>query len=184
MKRRLLFDEKKLFITLRRLCAQLIERHRNFEHTLLIGLQPRGVFLANRLATCLQTLGHNLSTVGELDATLHRDDFQRTDKLHLAYPTRINRSLENKNVVLIDDVLYTGRTVRAAMDALLAYGRPKRIELLILIDRVHSRDMPIEANYIGHRVSALRNQRVHIELREQCHKKDGIWLSHTNTTTA
>lgn len=175
MKKKLLFSAERLAITLRRLCAELIEQHGSLSETLLLGLQPRGVFLAKRLQVCLEALGQE-PPLGELDTTFHRDDFSRGAKVHTAYPTHLTHTLEGQNVVLVDDVLYTGRTVRAALDALLAYGRPHRIELLVLIDRVQCRDVPIEANYIGQRVSTLRHQHIHLELTEQDKKKDGIWL--------
>ena len=180
MKKKLLFNAERLSITLRRLCAELIEQHGTFSETLLLGLQPRGIFLAHRLQKSLSTLGHNLPT-GELDVTFHRDDLTRRKTPPTIHPTRLGFSLENKKVVLIDDVLYTGRSVRAALDALLAYGRPKRIELLVLIDRIQCRDMPISATYVGRSVNTLPNQYIHLSLREQ-YTKDGIWLTQKEAT--
>ena len=180
-KKKLLFNTKLLAVTLRRLCAELIEQHGTFSDTLLLGLQPRGVFLARRLQNNLRTLGHDLS-LGELDVTFHRDDFRNRKTATVAHPTRIDFSLENKNVILIDDVLYTGRSVRAALDALLAYGRPRRVELLVLIDRIQCRDMPISATYVGRSVNTLPSQHILLELSEQ-RAKDGIWLAQKEVAT-
>ncbi len=177
MRKKLLFNEKHLAITLRRLCAELVERNQDLAGTILLGLQPRGRFLAQRIRSYLHMLGHN-PHLGELDTTFYRDDFRKNAKIRVPYPTRLDGSIEGKHIVLIDDVLYTGRSVRAAMDALLAHGRPKRIELLVLIDRVDSRDMPIEANYVGCRAHTLHNQHISLSLHEQGeHKKDGIWIT-------
>ena len=175
MKKKLLFNADRLSITIRRLCAELVEQHTELSKALLIGLQPRGVFLSKRLSDNLQALGHQVA-LGEIDPTFHRDDIHTSSQLRRAYPTRLEESIEGKEVILIDDVLYTGRTVRAALDAILAYGRPRRVELLVLIDRVHSRDIPIESTYTGCCVSTLLDQRVELKLTEQGNEEDGIWL--------
>ena len=122
MKKRRLFNAERLSITLRRLCAEIMEQHPDPSDLLLIGLQPKGVFLARRLSGCLELLGYKLP-LGMIDATFHRDDIH-TSGLRKAYPTSLEGGIESKNVILVDDVLYTGRTVRAALDAILSYGRP------------------------------------------------------------
>ena len=174
MKKRSLFTAERLSITIRRLCAELMERHPDPSDLLLIGLQPKGVFLARRLSSCLELLGYNLP-LGMIDATFHRDDI-RTSALRRAYPTSLEEGIESKDVILVDDVLYTGRTVRAALDAILTYGRPRRVELLILIDRIEQRDLPIEATYLGCRVSTMEDQYIELRLVEQGSKRDGIWI--------
>jgi pyrimidine operon attenuation protein/uracil phosphoribosyltransferase len=111
-----------------------------------------------------------------LDITFFRDDFRRREKPLSANTTKIDFLIEGKKVVLIDDVLYTGRTVRAALDAMLAFGRPESVDCLVLIDRKYTRNLPIEANYIGKAVHTLEKQRVKVELREQGFEQDSVWL--------
>src|SRR6186997_2140444 len=125
MQSRLILNGTAFEITLRRLCYQLIENHNTFENTSIIGMQPRGVFLARRVRSILEQLlpGHKIQ-YGELDITFYRDDFRRRDEIATASATNIDFIIEDKKVVLIDDVLYTGRTVRAGIDALLGFGRP------------------------------------------------------------
>ena len=116
--------------------------------------------------------------MGMLDATFYRDDFRRRDKPLEASATSIEFSIEDKKVILIDDVLFTGRTVRSAMDAMIDFGRPEKIELLVLIDRMYSRQVPVEANYVGRKVNTVESQKVLVELKEQGSKEDKIWLVH------
>jgi pyrimidine operon attenuation protein/uracil phosphoribosyltransferase len=162
-----LFPEGKLEITLLRLCHQLIENYADFQHTVLLGAQPRGVFLAHRIHRLLSELvpGANI-LLGELDATFFRDDFRMHDRPLQANRTRIDFLIEDKRVILIDDVLYTGRTIRAALDAMLAYGRPRSVELLVLVDRKHKRQLPIEPAYTGIKVDTIESEKVLVKLRE------------------
>ncbi len=115
--------------------------------------------------------------LGYLDTTFHRDDFRRRESPITAHETRVNFVIEGKKVILIDDVLFTGRSVRAALDAMVTFGRPSKVELLILIDRMYSRDVPVEANYVGRRVNTVRSQRILVELQEQGMPKDNIWIT-------
>jgi len=176
MQKRLLLNSKHLSITISRLCHQLIENHNGFENTVLLGLQPKGIYLAERIKSKLQEIIKGNIELGYLDITFHRDDFRRRDELLTANETKIPFLIEGKKVVLIDDVLYTGRSVKAAMDALGAFGRPDKVEFLTLIDRIYSRDIPIEANYVGRYVNTVRSQKVLVELTEQGKKEDKIWL--------
>ena len=176
MQKKLLLDEKLLQITIYRLGQQLIENYPDFSDTILIGLQPRGVMLAESIADSLEETTGVRPPLGRLDTTFHRDDFRRRDKPVKANTTQIPFLLENKNVILIDDVLFTGRSVRAAMDALITFGRPKKVELLVLINRMYQRELPIEPNYVGRSVQTLESQRVLVELKAQGLKKDSIWL--------
>ncbi len=155
-------------IIINRLCQQLIENHNRFEESVIIGLQPKGIHLANRLTKRLQQI-LNVSIIpsGKLDLTFYRDDFRRRDEILIPNATEINVVLENKRVILVDDVLYTGRSVRAGMDALLAFGRPKDVELLVLIDRRFSRHLPIQANYIGKMVDTIVSEKVKVEWKEK-----------------
>ena len=176
MHRKLLLDEKLLSITIHRLGQQLIETYSDFEDTFLIGLQPRGIFLANSIKQSLEEMTGKSISLGQLDTTFHRDDFRRREKPVKASSTDIPFIIEDKNVVLIDDVLYTGRSVRAAMDALITFGRPKKVELMVLVNRTYQRELPIEPHYIGRSVQTLESQKVLVELKDQGFKKDSIWL--------
>lgn len=179
MQKRLILDSPLLEITVSRLCQQLIENHQDFSNTVIMGLQPRGVFLAQRIQSKLNTLLKKEVDLGILDITFYRDDFRRRDTPLEANTTSVPFIIENRNVVLIDDVLFTGRSVRAAMDAMIAFGRPSKVELLVLIDRRYSRDLPIQADYIGKYVNTLLSQRVLVEWKAQGAKNDNIWLVNT-----
>ena len=158
MQKRTLLDGQKFQITIKRLCHQLIENHNDFSNTVLIGIQPRGSFFADRIQQELSAIVENQTIKkGNLDITFFRDDFRRKDGLVSASSNTIDFIIEGKNVILIDDVLWTGRTIRSAMDALLAYGRPAKVELLVLIDRRFSRQLPIEPDYIGQQVDSLNS---------------------------
>ena len=175
MQKKLILDSDLLTITIDRICQELIENHGNFGQTVLLGLQPRGIFLAEWIQ---QKLNKNLSIeipLGYLDATFHRDDFRRRDIPAKASETRVPFLIEGKKVVMIYDVLYTGRTVRAALDAMIAFGRPEKVELLVLIDRKHTRELPISADYVGKYVDTMESQKVLVEL-DADHKHNKIWL--------
>ena len=176
MQKKLIFDQDLLEITISRLCYQLIENHHDFSNTALIGLQPRGKFLADRIKNRLEQYVNTTIPMGYLDTTFYRDDFRRRESPKKANETKISFLIEDKNIVLIDDVIYTGRSIRAALDAMIAFGRPRKVELLILVDRRYTRDLPIEPNYIGRSVNTMKSQRVMVEWREQGKKKDSIWL--------
>jgi pyrimidine operon attenuation protein/uracil phosphoribosyltransferase len=141
-----------------------------------LGLQPRGVQLALRIHAYLVAETKVDIPFGLLDATFYRDDFRRRDSPLTPNATSISFGLEDKNVVLIDDVIATGRMVRAAFDAMQAFGRPLKIELLCLIDRNYNRDVPIQPDYVGKTVNTLDNQQVVVEWKEQKLLKDKIWL--------
>ncbi|REE05818.1 bifunctional pyr operon transcriptional regulator/uracil phosphoribosyltransferase PyrR [Marinoscillum furvescens] len=176
MQKRLLFNSKLLQITISRLCQHLIENHGDFSDSVILGLQPRGIYLAERVRKELESILGKPIQVGYLDTTFHRDDFRRRDHPLTPYETKVPFLIENKRVVLIDDVLFTGRSVRAALDAMTTFGRPTKVELLVLIDRMYSRDIPVEANYVGRRVNTMKSQRVLVELQEQGTEEDNIWL--------
>ena len=173
---RLILDSDLLDITISRLTQQLIENHHNFENSVIIGLQPKGRFLADLIHTKLEKETGNKIDIGYLDTTFHRDDFRRRDSPVRANETKIDFIIENKEVVLVDDVLYTGRSVRAALDAMLAFGRPAKVELLVLVDRRYTRDLPIAPDYVGKSVNTLDSQRVLVELVEQGFEQNKIWL--------
>ncbi|RBW63246.1 bifunctional pyr operon transcriptional regulator/uracil phosphoribosyltransferase PyrR [Tenacibaculum sp. E3R01] len=176
MSRKTLLTSKEIEIILHRLACQLIENHNDFSNTVLIGIQPRGTYLAQRLAKLLKNdYGISDLQLGLLDITFYRDDFRRRDEPLEATTTEINFLIEGKNVVFIDDVLYSGRSVRSALTAIQSYGRPENIELLVLIDRRFSRHLPIQPNYRGRQVDAINEEKVVVHWKET-HKKDTIYL--------
>jgi pyrimidine operon attenuation protein/uracil phosphoribosyltransferase len=164
---RQILNQKDIQITIERLCQQLIEHHSDFKNTVIVGVQPRGTFLSNRIITKLKQLlkTTNLES-GSLDISFYRDDLRRRDEPIVPEVMDMNLSLEGKDVVLIDDVLFTGRSIRSAIDALMAFGRPKSVELLTLIDRRFSRDLPIQPNYVGRTIDAIDSERVIVEWKE------------------
>ncbi len=178
-KRKLILDSNLLEITVSRLCHQLLEVHENFENTVILGLQPRGIFLAQMIHARLESEVGKKINLGFLDTTFYRDDFRRRQTPAKANTTKVDFIIESKNVVVIDDVLFTGRSVRAALDAMMAFGRPNKVELLVLMDRKYTRDLPIAADYVGKEVNTIESQRVLVELEAQGFKKNKIWLINT-----
>ena len=162
MKPKVLLSDKKINIILNRLCYQLIERHGNFSNVILIGLQPRGTLLLDRLIKILIKYGIAEIRTGKLDTTFFRDDFRRSKIPLSANTTVMDQSVEGKDVVLIDDVLFTGRSIRSALTAIDTYGRPKSIELLVLVDRRFSRHLPIQPDYLGAQIDALQGDKVKV----------------------
>ncbi len=175
--KRLILSNPLLDITINRLCQQLIENHGDFENTVILGLQPRGVFLAERITNKLREEVSSQVKLGYLDATFFRDDFRRRETPLKPNETKVPFVIEGKKVILIDDVLATGRMVRAAIDAMQAFGRPEKIELLCLINRRYERDLPIQPDYTGMKVNTLESQRVLVEWKEQGFEEDRIWLN-------
>ncbi|MFD2588637.1 bifunctional pyr operon transcriptional regulator/uracil phosphoribosyltransferase PyrR [Croceitalea marina] len=167
MSQKVLLSAKEIHIILHRLACQLLETHLDFTDTVLIGIQPRGVYLAKRLTEILEK-DYKVKNIklGSLDITFYRDDFRRGDKIHEANKTKIDFLVENKKVVFIDDVLYTGRSIRAALTAIQSFGRPEEIELLTLIDRRFSRHLPIQPNYRGRQVDAINDEKVKVMWKE------------------
>lgn len=176
MEQKVLLNAKEINILLHRLACQLIENHDDFSETVLVGIQPRGKYLANRLMELLSK-DYNIRDIelGYLDITFFRDDFRRSEKPLEANTTEIDFIIENKNVVFVDDVLYTGRSIRAALTAIQSFGRPKHIELLTLIDRRFSRHLPIQPNYRGRQVDAIDKQRVKVNWLEN-EGEDAVYL--------
>jgi pyrimidine operon attenuation protein/uracil phosphoribosyltransferase len=168
MNNRTILSPDQFALTIDRLCYQLIENHKNFENTVFIGLQPRGIFLGSRIVNRLKELTSlsNLS-YGKLDITFYRDDFRTSSKPLTASDTNIDFSIQGKRVVLFDDVLYTGRTIRAGLDALLDYGRPVDVELMVLVDRRLHRHLPIQAKYVGKTVDSIKEERVIVQWKEE-----------------
>ena len=170
-----MFNNKRLEITINRLCQQLIENHKTFKNTVLIGLQPRGVYFLNRIKKNLEKNLKKEIRTGYLDTTFYRDDFRSGD-IPTAKETSIPFIVDDKDVIIIDDVLFTGRTVRSAMEGIMNFGRPKKIELLVLVDRKFSRDVPIEPSYCGLKINTITSDRIEVNLTEQGFKEDNIMI--------
>jgi pyrimidine operon attenuation protein / uracil phosphoribosyltransferase len=168
MSQKILLNHKEVTIILHRLACELIENHLDFSNTILIGIQPRGAQLAKRLKHILESEYQVKDiTLGFLDITFFRDDFRRGEKSLEANKTQIDFLVEDKKVIFIDDVLYTGRSVRAALTAIQSFGRPSEIELLVLIDRRFSRHLPIQPDYRGRQVDAINNEKVVVNWKEK-----------------
>ncbi|MBS3737886.1 bifunctional pyr operon transcriptional regulator/uracil phosphoribosyltransferase PyrR [Mesohalobacter halotolerans] len=177
MGKKKLLNQKEIDIILNRLACQLIENHDDFKETVVIGLQPRGVFLSQRLQQLLYTV-YQIEHIdfGKLDITFYRDDFMRGNKVLQANKTDIDFIVENKKVVFVDDVLYTGRSIRSALTAIQSFGRPQSIELLTLIDRRFSRHLPIQPDYKGRQVDAINRERVIVSWEEN-DGEDAVYLT-------
>lgn len=168
MQNSILLSGAKFQITLQRLCHQLIENHQDFSDSVIVGIQPRGVYLARRIVKELKnTLGLDRIPSGDLDITFFRDDFRMKGSLPLSpSSTNMDFIVEDKKVILVDDVLWTGRTIRSALDALQSFGRPRKVELLVLVDRRFARHLPIEPDYIGLSVDSINSQKVIVSWQE------------------
>ncbi len=180
MSSNLLLDSKSIGVILHRLANQLLETHLDFKNTVLIGLQPRGVYLAERLAKLLkEDYAVSDLRLGYLDITFFRDDFRRSEKPLSASKTKIDFLVENKKVVFIDDVLYTGRSIQSALSAIQSFGRPSSVELMVLIDRRFSRHLPIQPNYRGRQVDAINEERVRVLWKEK-DGEDAVYIENKN----
>ena len=168
-----ILDQQQMSLAIKRLANQILENHIQMNNTVIIGIQPRGIFLSDRIvAEIAKEKGDNNFYYGKLDITFYRDDIHKT--IHLPNHTDIDFSIEGKNVVLIDDVLYTGRTIRAALDALMDFGRPEKVELLALIDRRYSRQLPIQPDYTGRMIDSIVSQKVKVLWNEKDEKDEVI----------
>jgi pyrimidine operon attenuation protein/uracil phosphoribosyltransferase len=157
-----ILDKQQLHLTLLRLAHQLLENHLDLKDVVFIGIQPRGVQISNRLVDIIRQLSPQEKVqYGILDITFYRDDIR--EELHVANKTEIPFSIEGKKVILVDDVLYTGRTIRAALDALQDFGRPKKVELCVLVDRRFNRELPIQPDYCGKAIDSIISQKVKVE---------------------
>ena len=168
-----LLNQQQIQLTIKRLANQVLENNVELRNTVLIGIQPRGIFLSDRIVKELSSLT-NAIFYGKLDITFYRDDIRK--ELHIPNQTDIKFSIEGRKVVLIDDVLYTGRTIRAALDALMDYGRPEKVELMVLIDRRYSRQLPIQADYIGKSIDSIVTQKVKVLWKDRDEKDEVILI--------
>ena len=171
----ILISEQQLPSIIKRLSHQILETHPGLDNTVIIGLQPRGVFLSDRIVAALHhELPEDQVVYGKLDITFYRDDIRR--ELHVATQTDLPFSIEGKTVILIDDVLFTGRTIRAALDALLAFGRPSKVKLCVLVDRKPSRELPIQPDFSGKEMDTLTPFKVKVRWKENDGVDDVILL--------
>jgi pyrimidine operon attenuation protein/uracil phosphoribosyltransferase len=158
-------DADQIRRALKRIAHEITERNRGLDNVVIVGIRRRGVYLAERIAKYLESIEDNGVPVGALDITLYRDDFQVTSSAPVVGTTDINEDLNGKIIILVDDVLYTGRTVRAALDELIDFGRPRQIQLAVLVDRGH-RELPIKADYVGKNVPTSGTELVEVRLSE------------------
>lgn len=175
-----LLTAKEIDIISRRLACQLVENHLNFEDTVIVGLQPRGIYFAERICRILKETYQLEVKLGYLDITFFRDDFRRGHEPLSANKTSIDFVVENKNVIFVDDVLYTGRSIRSALTAIQSFGRPKLVELLVLIDRRFSRHLPIQPTYKGRQVDAINQEKVKV-MWEENDGEDGVIIINSDT---
>lgn len=158
-------DSRKIKRAIQRMTTEIIERNRNLTNLVIIGIRTRGIYLGKRISKLIKELENIDIPVGVLDITLYRDDFSELEAQHMVKKTEIDFSVGEKDVLLIDDVLFTGRTIRAAMDSLIDLGRPNSIQLLVLIDRGH-RELPIRADYVGKVLPTSKREMVHVQFKE------------------
>jgi pyrimidine operon attenuation protein/uracil phosphoribosyltransferase len=162
---KLIFNEDEIRRSLSRIAHEILERNADPTELVLVGIHSRGVPIAQRLAEKISALEHITLPVGQLDITKHRDDLRLRGNERQVRATTLPADITNKTVILVDDVLYTGRTARAALDALVEYGRPRKVQLVVLIDRGH-RELPIRADYVGKNMPTSQAEQVHVRLSE------------------
>jgi pyrimidine operon attenuation protein/uracil phosphoribosyltransferase len=164
-KKEVILDKEDIERIITRMTHEILEVHKGIENLTLVGIQTRGVYLAKRIQSKIKEIEGVEIPTGDIDITLYRDDWTRISHHPVVQDTDIFFSVDGKQIILVDDVLFTGRTTRAAMDAVIDFGRPDRIELAVLVDRGH-RELPIQANYVGKQVDTDRNHTVNVLLKE------------------
>lgn len=158
-------DFRKIRRALQRMTTEIVEHNRNLKNLVIVGIRTRGIYLGKRISKMIKDLEKVDIPVGVLDITLYRDDFSELEAQHMVKKTEINFPVAKKDILLVDDVLFTGRTIRAAMDSLIDLGRPQSIQLLVLIDRGH-RELPIRADYVGKFLPTSKREVVQVRLKE------------------
>jgi len=166
-------DKDAIARVLMRIAHEILEKNRGISDLCLVGVRNRGVYLAQRLGECIKRIENEIVPVGSLDITLYRDDLTLIASQPVVHKTEIDFDITGKTVILVDDVLYTGRTVRAALDALIDFGRPKSIQLAVLIDRGH-RELPIRADFAGKNIPTAKNETVEVRLEETDGKEEVV----------
>lgn len=160
-----ILDKEAIDRALMRIAHEILEKNKGIENLCLVGIRNRGAYLAQRLAGCIKKIENQDIAVGILDITLYRDDLTLISQQPVVHKTEISFDITDKNLILVDDVLYSGRTIRAALDALIDFGRPKSIQLAVLVDRGH-RELPIRADYVGKNIPTAKNETVEVRLEE------------------
>ena len=160
-----ILDKDAIARALTRIAHEIVEKNKGVKDLCLVGIRNRGVYLAGRLANCIKNIEGQDVPTGTLDITLYRDDLALASGQPVVRKTEIDFDINNKNLILVDDVLYTGRTIRAALDALIDFGRPKSIQLAVLVDRGH-RELPVRADYAGKNIPTSKDERVEVRLEE------------------
>jgi len=168
-----IMDEEAINRAVMRMAHEILEKNKGTEDLCLIGIRNHGVYLANRLADYIEKIDQVRVSMGILDITLYRDDLALSDAQPIVRKTEIEFDITDKNLVLVDDVLYTGRTIRAALDALIDFGRPKSIQLAVLVDRGH-RELPIRADYVGKNIPTAKNQIIEVRMKESDNKDEVV----------
>jgi len=168
-------DAEAIRRALQRIAHEIIERNPQLTHVVLAGIPSRGVEIAQRIAAFIHQIRKINVETGIIDVAMHRDDVGTRSELPIVRESKLPLPLEERTVVVVDDVLYTGRTVRAAMDAINSFGRPSRIQLAVLIDRGH-RELPIRPDYVGKNLPTSGNEKVKVQLQETDEKPDAVWL--------
>ena len=171
-----ILNKNQIDIIIERLCQELIENYNDFSNTVLISLMPRGKYIGQKIHAKLEKIIDKKILYGELDSSFYRDDLRRHSRPIVPHKMSMNLTVAEKNVVVIDDVLFTGRSVRSALDALLPFGRPKKIELLVLINRRLSRQLPIEPNYIGKVIDSIESEKVIVNIDDKKNIKNILIL--------
>jgi pyrimidine operon attenuation protein / uracil phosphoribosyltransferase len=168
-----ILDKDTISRSLMRIAHEILEKNRGVSDLCLVGIRNRGAYLAKRLADCIKQIENASPLVGILDITLYRDDLTLISTQPVVHKTEIDFDISDKNIVLVDDVLYTGRTIRAALDALIDLGRPKTIQLAVLVDRGH-RELPIRADFVGKNIPTAKNETVEVRLEETDGKDEAV----------
>jgi pyrimidine operon attenuation protein/uracil phosphoribosyltransferase len=176
---KIILNSNQLKLTIHRLAYQLIENHNDFTNSIIVGLQPRGILLAKMLHQIISQKLQKEIDFGILDHSLYRDDLHLKNSIQPLSENKMPHNIENKNIILIDDVLFTGRSIRSALDALVDYGRPRDIELLVLIDRKLHRHMPIQAKYVGKTIDSIDSEKVNVSLQNPI-EESIVYLTQTN----
>ena len=173
-----ILDKEAIDRALMRIAHEILEKNKGIENLCLVGIRNRGAYLAQRLAGCIKKIENQDIAVGILDITLYRDDLTLISQQPVVHKTEISFDITDKNLILVDDVLYSGRTIRAALDALIDFGRPKSIQLAVLVDRGH-RELPIRADYVGKNIPTAKNETVEVRL-EEVDAKDEVVIVETD----
>jgi len=168
-----LLDKEAIGRIIMRIAHEILEKNKGTKGLCLVGIRNRGVYLAERIAESVKIIEGEAIPIGALDITLYRDDLTLIASQPVVHKTEINFDITDKNIVLVDDVLYTGRTIRAALDALIDFGRPKSIQLAVLIDRGH-RELPVRADYVGKNIPTAKNETIEVRLSESDGKDEVV----------